>query len=294
MAENNLYLIGYASGMAGADPRCGEGPLCLQSSAYMQNNQYLWQAMLKPPAEVENKTALVSELSKQLANQVSIALKQNRLFAVLGGDHTCAIGTWSGVFDALHHKGDIGLIWIDAHMDSHTPDTSETGNLHGMPLASLLGYGDKQLTQLLHTHPKLKPANICLIGIRSFEPGEQHLLESLNVKIYYMDEVKRRGFDIVLQEAVAYMKKHTIGYGISLDIDSIDPKQAPGVDVPEPDGIHVEDLLPAWKKIVADPHLITAEIVEFDPSRDKNHLTEQLVVALLKDYAEGKKLYALA
>src|SRR5665213_879539 len=173
---------------------------------------------------------------------MSTLLQQHKFVSVVGGDHSCAIGTWSGVYDAMHHLGDIGLIWIDAHMDSHTPETTPTNHIHGMPLACLLGYGYPTLTGVLHAAPKFKPENVCLIGVRSYEKGEAALLKHLNVRVFFMEEVQERGFEVVLAEAVQHVNQHTIGYGITLDIDAVDPLEAPGVDVPEPEGIHVKAL----------------------------------------------------
>jgi arginase len=181
----------------------------------------------------------------------------------------------------------MGLIWFDAHMDSHTPETSESQRIHGMPLACLLGYGYPTLTSIMHHQPKFKPENVCLIGVRSFESGEAAFLKRLNVRIYFMDEVKERGFDTVLQEAVELVSRHTIGYGLSIDLDGLDPQDAPGVDVPEIDGVGAVDFCAALKKVVSDPRLIATEVVEFDPTKDVARKTEILVADILKIIATG-------
>lgn len=288
MLKDKFHLIGYACGVAGADSHTGDGPLVIQKSSLLlelQNQGYtcLWDAMIHPNTSNSlTITEIISQTCEELAAAVAESIRKQRPLTVIGGDHTCAIGTWSGVYDAMHTKGDIGLIWIDAHMDSHTPETSDTGRIHGMPVACLLGYGYPSLTTILNKAPKIKPENICLIGIRSFEQGEADLLERLNVRVYYMSEVKKRGFDTVLKEAVSHVSAHTIGYGLSLDIDAIDPGEAPGVDVPEPDGIQVKDLLKGLTEIVSDAKLIATEIVEFDPSRDRDQSTEKVIVSLLE------------
>lgn len=293
MLENSLYLIGYASGIAGVDSNVGKGPLVLQSSPFLptskQGFSFHWDAMIRPSSKTLSQADdVVRKPCEELAKKVSELTRKQQSFVVIGGDHTCAIGTWSGVYDALHEKGEIGLIWIDAHMDSHTPNTSESGRIHGMPLACLLGQGYASLTHILHQAPKFKPQHVCLIGVRSFEQGEAELLKQLNVRIYLMEEVKERGFVTVLNEAVKCISANTIGYGLSIDLDSIDPLEAPGVDVPEPDGIHAKDLLTGLSGIASDPKLITTEIVEFDPSRDKEQITEKLIVSLLEVIHTGK------
>jgi arginase len=294
MTPTKFHLLGCASGLAGADSHSGDGPLVVQASSYLTDlNQFIpyqWDFMLKP---TENDALRIDEslanLYTDLAKGVSAAIQANQFFSVIGGDHSCAIGTWSGVYDALHQKGDIGLIWIDAHMDSHTPETSPSGNIHGMPLACLLGYGYPTLTGILHAAPKFKPENVCMIGIRNYESGEAELLKRLNVRIYFMDEVRERGFMTVIREAVKHVSRHTIGYGLTIDIDAIDPLEAPGVDVPEPEGIHAKDLCEGVIEVATDPRLIATEIVEFDPLHDKNQMTEKLMIALLMMIAQGKQ-----
>lgn len=287
--EMELYLLGYGSGIAGADLGSGDGPLKMRQSAYMAAVEVpiIWKDIIKAP---RNKSVdeSVTEICTALARQAADLTRKKAMFTVLGGDHSCAIGTWSGVAEAKRAEGDIGLIWIDAHMDSHTPETSETGRIHGMPLATLMGHGLVTLTTLLGRLPKLKPENVCLIGTRSYESGEAALLKRLNVKVYFMDEVKARGFEEVLAEAVQHVSAHTIGYGISLDLDGIDPIDAPGVDVPEPDGIRAVDLEAGLANVVHDPKLIATEIVEFDPQYDEDEKTEQLVVSLLQILTKGR------
>src|SRR3990167_774921 len=142
MTTDTLHLIGWASAIAGVDSAGGQAPIVLQQSPYaaelsQQGINLQWDAMIHSS---ETTTLRMDEyvkgLCEQLAQQVSALVKEGKMPCVIGGDHTCAIGTWSGVYDAMHDKGELGLIWIDAHMDSHTPETSESGRIHGMPLAA--------------------------------------------------------------------------------------------------------------------------------------------------------------
>ncbi len=265
MTQNKYCLLGYASGVAGVDTHAGDAPMIVQQSPFLKSSDYQWTSMVHP---LQDKSIIdtVSHVCTALAKDVAELVTKQKTFTVIGGDHTAAIGTWSGVHYAL--QNDLGLIWIDAHMDSHTPETTLSGRLHGMPLACLLGYGYPALTGILEQTPKIKPENVCLIGVRSFEEGEAALLAKLNVRIYFIEEVKQRGIAEVLQEAITQVSKNTVGYGISLDLDAIDPKNAPGVDVPELNGVNDQALLNALKIVAADPRLIATEIVEFDPSRD--------------------------
>ena len=293
MKGNQFNLIGCAYGIAGADIHSGDGPLKLKQSKYFSlltesGTPFVWREMVSAAeSNGGRKDELVARACTALANIVSPLAKNAEPFCVIGGDHSCAIGTWSGVYDAMHEKGDIGLIWIDAHMDSHTPETSPSGNIHGMPLACLLGFGFPTLTSVLHQAAKFKPENVCLIGVRSFEHGEAALLERLKVRIYYMDEIKQRGLASVMQEAVAHVTANTVGYGVSIDIDAVDPQDAPGVDVPEDNGISGADLCAVMQKVAADPKLIATEVVEFDPSHDSADKTEKLIANLVNVIAAG-------
>lgn len=290
MPHNTISLFGYGSDVAGANRGSGDGPATMKKSHYLSQAGLSldWQTIVQPDTNLPSKLRIVQRLSQELSLLTANAVLEKKFFTVFGGDHTSAIGTWSGVSHAKHSAGPIGLIWIDAHLDSHTPQTSDTGNLHGMPLACLLGLGESALTQIFRAEPKLKPENICLIGIRSFEAGELELHQQLKTRIFFMDEVKERGMQAVLQEAIQIVTKNTSCYGITIDVDSIDPNDAPGTGVAEPNGIPGEDLCQALTLVADDPRLIGAEIVEFDPSRDKNQITEKLITRMLVAMTQGK------
>lgn len=284
--RKNIYILGYASSLAGPDPLAGDGPLVLQKSPYLfsLNNKGInlhWHTMIKPENNNYSKLENITHYNQILASAISDLMCHEKFFMVLGGDHTCAIGTWSGAFSAIQKKGPLGLIWIDAHMDSHTPETSPSGNYHGMPLACLLGLGEPILTNIMAEGPKIKPEHLCLIGIRSFENAEEELLKKLNVRIYYMEEVSARGLKIIMQEALEIVTKGTAGFGVSLDIDSIDPTDAPATDVSEPGGIRAKELGDALELAAKDSRLLGIEITEFDPHRDIEQKTEKLIPELI-------------
>ncbi|HEV2613757.1 MAG TPA: arginase [Gammaproteobacteria bacterium] len=278
MNLKNVDLIGYACGLAAGNPGCAEGPVQLQT--VFDHLELLYPALTESP---QDNYHLIAELSLRLAQRIEKTLQHKKQFIVFAGDHSCAIGTWSGVAHALREeKKDFGLIWIDAHLDSHTPETSPSGNIHGMPVASLLGHGNKLLTSILNNHPKIKPENICFIGIRSFERGEEDLIKKLNIKTYYMQEVDERGLDAVFKEAKARITKDTEYYGVSIDLDGIDPEDTPGVGTAEPNGIKADDLCKALREYCQhDPKLLGAEITEFNPHLDINHKTQAVIRRLV-------------
>ncbi len=292
--NKTLCLLGYASSIAGAKPGSIDGPSTLQRSPYLktlieEGVPFKWTAMIKTPEKTgENKISVIRQQCADLAEAIVPLVQQKQMFAVIGGDHTSAIGTWSGVSSAIQKGGSFGLLWVDAHMDSHTPESSISGNLHGMPLAVLLGEGENSLTKLMGESPKLKPEHVCLIGVRNYEQTEFERLKRLNVRLFFMDEINQRGLTAVFTEAIQIVSRNTIGYGISIDIDSIDPIDAPGTGVAEPGGIQANDLCKALTLLADDPRLIGAEIAEFDPHLDCNQLTEKLITRLILAITVGK------
>jgi arginase len=233
--------------------------------------------MLHPPANERRKDAAVSRLCGALASAVAAAMRQARLPCVIGGDHTCAGGTWAGV--ARMVQGELGLIWVDAHMDSHTPDTSHTGRLHGMPLAWLLGQSDEALYGLASA--MVDPEHVALIGVRSYEPEEKERLDRLGVRVFYIEEVRARGLDAVAAEALAIATGGTSGFGISIDLDAVTPEEAPGVGTPVPEGIVGAELARVLKDIGASPELVGIELAEYLPRLDPDGRSARVAVELL-------------
>jgi arginase len=160
-------------------------------------------------------------------------------------------------------------------MDAHTPETTPSGMLHGMPVACLLGYGDPRLAA---AGPNvLDPGRVCLVGVRSFEDGEAALLARLGVKVIHMQEVRRRGLAAVMAEALAIARGGAAGYGVSLDLDALDPRDAPGVGIAVPGGIRPAALRQALAHLAHDPSLVALEIVEYNPYCDRNGMTARVV-----------------
>lgn len=285
--KNALHLLGYAYGQAAGDPGCIDGPDVFKESTWFKKliQEYpsiSWDTTFRESSKkFQDKYLATEAICQKLAVKTAELTKNKEPFIVIGGDHSSAIGTWSGVKEALGSQANLGLIWIDAHMDSHSPETSPSGNIHGMPLAALLGYGNPLLTQLAHPSPKLLPENVCLIGIRSFEPGEADLLKHLSVRIFFMDEVKERGLAAVFDEALSIVQKNTTAFGISIDLDGIDPHEAPGVGTPEAGGLSAVALCEALATISQKEKFLGAEIVEFNPHHNNNQLTEAVIYQLI-------------
>lgn len=215
---------------------------------------------------------LLYDLLCRLSKEVEVVASGNRPFCVIGGDHSIAMGTWAGAKRSLSEPERLGLIWIDAHCDAHTHETTHTGNVHGMPVAALLGYG-KEIYSCIGQKEPIRPEDIVLIGVRDYEPEERQLLKSLGVDVYEMEEVSQRGFEEVFAQALSKIRGATNKYGLSVDMDGIDPFHAPGVGTPVPGGINPVALYKALSTCYQDSKLIGLEVVEFNPHLDSDGKT---------------------
>jgi arginase len=280
----SYYLIGASSGWGAQIQSCELGPKTLLDKFHSPFPVSVVSPKKKAeegPIPNASKLELIHQFNLELCHTVQKTLKQGSFPIVLGGDHSIAIGTWNAF------SFPFGLIWIDAHMDSHTPDTSHSGAYHGMPLAALLGYGPKELSQFIRPVPVLKGDRICLIGVRSFEIEEYAFLQEIGVRIYFMEEVKARGLQVVLAEAIDHVTTTVPHFGISLDLDVFSPEEAPGVGSPEPNGLHGTDFLSLIPSFAKDERLIGFEMVEFNPTKDVDHKTEFLALNILKELTKS-------
>jgi arginase len=200
---------------------------------------------------------------------------------VLGGDHSIAAGTISGVTK----KRKLGVIWIDAHGDINTPDTTPSGNVHGMPLAALLGHEPKPL---LSSTP-LNPANVALVGLRDVDPGEKVHIAQWGVHGYTMRDVDERGMRSIMEEAIRIATKGTAGFHLSFDMDAIDPATAPGVGTPVPGGLSYREAHLIMEMAHDSGKLESLEVVEVNPVLDVSNRTADLAVELILS-ALGKKI----
>lgn len=233
-------------------------------------------------SEPKPRIGYAAKVFGALAQGVERAVEAGHFCLTLGGDHSCSIGTWSGAANGLQDQGDLGLVWIDAHMDSHTPDTSPSGNLHGMPIAHLLGRGAPELVALARPFPALKPDCVTLLGGRSYEDAEPALLDELNVRVYWMTEISERGFVPSMREAVSMVRARTPAYGISLDLDGLDPADVSGTGLPVDNGIRADDLIATIRGAARDPNCIGFEIAEFVPALDKDGETVALIRRIIQ------------
>ncbi|MFB7159318.1 arginase [Lysinibacillus sp. NPDC056232] len=221
----------------------------------------------------------VIDVSTSLANSVNKSVEQKSFPLVLGGDHSIAIGTLAGLSEQYKN---LGVIWFDAHADLNTPETTPSGNIHGMPLAVSIGLGHERLVKIRNNVPKIKPENVIIIGARSVDPGERELIGQQGIKVYTMHEVDRLGMTRVMEDALAYLRARDIdGLHLSLDLDGLDPLYTPGVGTPVPGGITYRESHLAMEMLQESGMLTSAEFVEVNPILDEKNRTADVAVALM-------------
>jgi arginase len=225
-----------------------------------------------------------------LAERVSGALSRNQLPLVLGGDHSVAMGTVTGVAQYFRERHErIGLIWLDAHADMNTPGSSPSGNVHGMPLACILGDGPPALTQLGGFCPKLDPQNTVIVGLRSVDQTEKPQVRESGVRAFTMRDIDEHGLRSVMEEAIRVAGEGTAGIHISLDMDFCDPVHAPGVGTPVRGGATYREAHLAMEMICDSRRMVSMEVVEVNPVIDERNRTAEFAVELIMS-ALGKRI----
>ena len=232
----------------------------------------------------------ISQTCKGLAEMVRKTLDEDMVPLVLGGDHSIAIGTVAGAAAHFNKKGKrIGVIWLDAHGDMNTPESSPSGNVHGMPLATIMGYGPPELTDLAGVKPMIEPRNVALVGIRELDSKERRFAKESGVHVFTMRDVDERGMREVMAEALRFAGDDTAGIAVSLDMDFVDPSDAPGVGTPVRGGVTYREAHLALE-MIADSHaMVSFELVEINPVIDLHNTTALLGVELVLS-GLGKKI----
>lgn len=233
----------------------------------------------------------ITETCVKAADLVEKTLNEGMTPVILGGDHSVAAGSVSGVADFYRkQKQKIGLIWIDAHSDLNTPETSPSGNVHGMPLAALLGLGPESLANIFDWSPKVAPENTVLIGVRDIDATEKENIKQAGLtEVYTMRDIDERGMRTVMEEALRAAGRGTAGYHVSLDMDWIDPEDAPGVGTPVRGGATYREAHLAMEIIADHGRMLSLEVVEVNPVIDEHNRTADLAVELISS-AFGKKI----
>ncbi|MGD1093131.1 MAG: arginase [Bryobacteraceae bacterium] len=232
----------------------------------------------------------IAQTCTRLAEMVEKAASQGRVPLVLGGDHSVAIGTVAGMSSYYRKKGQkLGLIWIDAHADMNTPESSPSGNVHGMPLACLIGLGPKELTNIGGFSPKIEPGNVAIIGLRSVDEVERQSVRATGVHPFTMRDIDERGLRSVMREAISIASAGTAGFHLSFDMDAVDPSEAPGVGTPVRGGITYREAHLALETVCDSGLMASMEVVEVNPVIDEVNRTALLAVELVMS-AMGKRI----
>lgn len=283
--------LGYGASMAGVDI----GPAALRVARLNQRIARLGYSVedlgdmrLERPRtfpDVNDKLKYVREISnacEQLAKEVEAILEAKQFPLVLGGDHSIAIGSFAGVASHFKKRGQtVGLLWFDAHADINTPETTPSGNIHGMPLAALLGYGAPELTNVGGFAPKLDPKLCVHVGARDIDVGERELIRKLGIRFLTMREIDERGMSACMDEAIAIASRGTGGYAVTFDVDVLDPGDAPGSGTLVRGGLTYREAHLGMEKVAEAGGMRMLEIVEINTALDVNNKTAELGVELI-------------
>jgi len=224
------------------------------------------------------------------AELVLKTLEAGKTPVVLGGDHSVAVGTVAGVAEFFRRQNQrVGLLWIDAHADINTPESSPSGNVHGMPLAAIMGLGPPELANIFGFSPKIAPENCVLVGVRDIDAAEKENVRKAGIEVYTMRDIDERGMRAVMEEALRAAGRGTAGYHVSLDMDWVDPEDAPGVGTPVRGGATYREAHLAMEIIADHGRLTSFEIVEVNPVIDERNQTANLAVELALSVF-GKKI----
>jgi arginase len=232
----------------------------------------------------------IADACTHLANLVLEIHQAGRTPIVLGGDHSIAVGTVSGISESFRRGGKkLGLLWFDAHADFNTPDISPSGNVHGMPMAAIMGYGPIELTHIFGFSPKILPQHAVMIGIREVDMDERTLVKKSGVRVFTMKEIDRRGIGSVMDEALSIVTTGTDGFATTLDADFLDPIESPGVATPVRGGADYREAHLAMEMIADTKKMVSFEITEINPILDVQNKTASFGMELILS-AFGKQI----
>lgn len=241
-------------------------------------------------ARLRHASAILA-VCRVLEKKVHDAVLASSIPIALGGDHSLAMGSVSGTARAWGEQGKkIGMIYVDAHADINTPETSKSGNLHGMPLAHLVGLGDPRFSRLGGFAPKAEARNVCLLGVRDVDKAEAGNLRRSGIRVFSMMEIDRFGMGAIIEQAIDIASEDTAGFHLSFDIDVVDPGSAPGTGVPKRGGLTYREAHLLMELVADSERLLGLDMVEVNPLEDTHNATAELAVELISS-ALGKSIY---
>lgn len=296
-----LALIPFVCGAGASTPGCEYGPVVLKqmgldaalradglNAAWFEDPETVLDAPFGkkahetlPPLGSEERRDIVLYHCAHMRDNYIKALNADMMPIGIGGDHAMAAASIAALAQAYNAHGRIGVIWVDAHADLNTPDTSPSQAMHGMPLAAMLGMGDPDFVALAGDKPALKPENIFYLGLRDVDPGEWEYMDQLGIHHYTMEQVRARGVAQAFADALQTVSENTDYLFLSIDLDALDPSVAPSVGTPVHDGFTLDEILPILEWIARDYPPAIMEISEYNPMLQMPEQTFKTLRALL-------------
>lgn len=303
MRSSNIAIIGAPMDLGAGRRGVDMGPSAIRVANLYERLQTLGYkvedlgnvSVAQPESIVEGAANArylkeIAATCTRLAGMVESVMDGGKFPIVLGGDHSIAIGTTAGLSSHYRKQSKkIGMVWVDAHADMNTPESSPSGNIHGMPLACCIGLGPPELADIYDYKPKVDPRNVALIGLRSVDAEERKIVQRMGVHAYTMRDIDERGLRWIMQEALEVANDGTEGFHLSFDMDSVEPGEAPGVGTPVKGGMTYREAHLAMESICDCDRMLGLEIVEVNPVIDEANRTAILAVELLMS-ALGKRI----
>jgi arginase len=297
----DLHIVGVPMDLGASRRGVDMGPSAMRLAGVAERLQQLGHAVEDHGnVRVPDRTSLtgsgreylpaIAQVCEELAAFTASAVRRGATPLVLGGDHSLGAGSVAGVATALAERGQaLGLIWLDAHGDLHTPDSSGSGNVHGMPVAHLLGLGDPRLAGLAKPGPAVKPEHLVFVGLRDLDPPEQAFIRQTGIRAFTMRDIDERGLRAVMSDAIEIATRGTGGLHVSCDADWVDPAEAPGVGTPVRGGATLREAHLAMEIIADSDAMLAMDLVEINPILDRRNHTAELAVDLLAS-AFGRRI----
>jgi arginase len=236
---------------------------------------------LSKESQAQNFVTEIAQVCETLAVRVDQSMANRRFPLIIGGDHSIAIGSISGAANYCHRVGgELGLIWVDAHADMNTPATSPSGNVHGMPLSTVLGVGYDPLVSVGGKPQRVRPQNVALIGIRNIDEGEKDFVRQTGISYYTMADIDQRGMYSIITEVLDRLGARCSALHLSFDLDGVDPLWAPGVSTPVPGGLTYREAHLLLEMVAVRGLLRSMDLVEVNPMNDSSHQTSKLTIEL--------------
>lgn len=233
----------------------------------------------------------ITKVCRTLANEVYKTAKNGDFPLMLGGDHSIALGSLAGISRfAKENNKRLGVLYVDAHGDFNTPETTPTGNIHGECLSASCGFGKKELTDLYFEGVKVSPKDVCFVGTRDLDAGERELMKKAGVTVFSMSDIERHGFPAIVKKIIVFFKTHADIIHVSFDMDVLDPMFAPGTGIPLPAGLTNREALLLMEEMAETKLVKSAEFVEVNPVLDVRNQTATLAVSLITRLL-GEKIY---